>query len=82
MKVRCKIERVLRPGEIACLKATVKLTWEHPEPFFVLETNAQAEAAEIAMVPKLVYTKALFRRGKKVSISLRNFTNHPVVLGT
>lgn len=36
-------ERVLQPGEVARVKATVKLTWDQPGPFVVLETDEKLE---------------------------------------
>lgn len=35
----------------------------------------------IAIVPELVPTKDLSRTGKKMPISLRNITDHPITLG-
>lgn len=35
-------KRVLQPGEVASLNATVKLTWDQPGHFVVLETDEQA----------------------------------------
>lgn len=50
---------MLQPREVACLKGTVKLTWDQPSTFVVLETDEQAQAAGIEMVPELVLTKDL-----------------------
>lgn len=32
-------DKVLQPGEIVCMKATDKLTWDQPGPFVILETE-------------------------------------------
>lgn len=47
----------------------------------MLGTDEQAQAYRIEMFPELVPTKDLFRTGKKVPISLRNVTDHPITLG-
>lgn len=38
-------EKVLQPGEIICVKATVKLTWHQPGPLVVLEMDALLKEA-------------------------------------
>lgn len=54
-------ERMLQPGEIACIKGTVKLIWSQLGTFVVLETDVQEGTAGVELVPEIVPTKALFR---------------------
>lgn len=49
-------------------------------PFVVLETNSQLSEAVVELVPEMVPTKALSWNGGKVSVSLRNVTDHTVKL--
>lgn len=49
-------ERVLQPGERTC---TVKLSWDQPAPFVVLEADPQGEATGIEFIPEFVPTKML-----------------------
>lgn len=44
-------KRVLQAGEVTCLKATFKLTWDQPGPFVVLEKDEQVEAVGKEMIP-------------------------------
>lgn len=73
-----KIEKVLQPGEVTFLKASVKLTWKQPGPFIVLETAQQEEDREIEIIPEVVPLKALQRNHGKVSVSVHNITTLPV----
>lgn len=36
-----KSEKLVQPGEVVCLKASIKLSWRQPGPFIVLETDRQ-----------------------------------------
>ena len=73
-----KSEKILQPGEVVCLKASIKLTWRQPGPFIVLETDREKEDKELEIIPELLSTKALKRSGGKVSVSVRNTTTSPV----
>lgn len=63
------------------MKATVKLTWDQPGPFVLLEMNTQAEAIGVELVPELVSIKALSQNGWKVPISIQNITSHLITIG-
>ncbi|XP_040195295.1 uncharacterized protein LOC120928256 [Rana temporaria] len=71
-------EKVIQPGEVVCLRASVKLTWEQPGPFIVLETDRKQGNNELEIVPELLPTKLLKRKRGKVSVSVRNTTTSPV----
>lgn len=72
--------RTLWPGEVAQVKATVKLKWDQPGPFVVLETDEKARTRGLEMVPELVPTRDLYRRRKRVPIRLKNMTDQPIML--
>lgn len=42
-----KKKKVPQPGEVICIKATVKLTWNQPGLFVVLETDSQQSEAGV-----------------------------------
>lgn len=50
-------ERVLQPGEVACMKAMVKLSWDQPGPFVVLEADFQMKETGVELVPEIVATE-------------------------
>ncbi|XP_073455926.1 LOW QUALITY PROTEIN: uncharacterized protein [Aquarana catesbeiana] len=71
-------EELLQPGEVVCMRASVKLSWRRPGPFIVLETDTQEEDVGLEILPKVLSTKALKRSRGRVSVSVRNTTALPV----
>ncbi|XP_068118921.1 uncharacterized protein [Hyperolius riggenbachi] len=78
-----KEERVLQPGEVACLRAEVRLSWKQPGPYIMLEADRKkGEETGLQLVPEVVPTKDLQRTKGRVPVSLRNTTDSPVKLNS
>ncbi|CAI9613085.1 unnamed protein product, partial [Staurois parvus] len=71
-------EKVLQPGEVACLQASVKLNWKQPGPFIVVEADGQRKGSGVEIIPEVVSTKALQRSHGKIPVSVCNITALPV----
>ena len=73
-----KTEKVLQPGEVTCLRASVKLTWKQPGPFMVLESGPSEAQKGIEVIPEVIPLKALQKSHGKVLVSVRNTATTPV----
>lgn len=73
-------DRVLQPGEIACLKASVKLSWDRPGPYVMLESSQQDVPPCLEVIPEVIPLKELQRSHGRVPVSIRNVTDSPVKL--
>lgn len=69
---------VLQPGEVACLRATVKLTWEQPGPFVMLESDPREDHSGLEVIPEVISIKALKKARGRVPVSVRNPTERPI----
>lgn len=58
-------EKVLPPEEINCMKATVRLSWDQPGPYVVVEADPLEEDSGIELVLEILPTRALLRSGEE-----------------
>lgn len=70
-------EKVLQPGEVACLQASVKLNWKPTGPFTVLEADCQREDTGMEMIQEVILTKALQQSHRKIPVSVHKITASP-----
>uniref|UniRef100_A0A8C5LMT5 ribonuclease H n=1 Tax=Leptobrachium leishanense TaxID=445787 RepID=A0A8C5LMT5_9ANUR len=74
-------EKVLQAGEVASFRASVKLNGSQPGPYVVLETDFNhGSEAGVEVIPEIISTKALKRTRGRVSVSVCNVSDSPVVL--
>ena len=71
-------KRLVQPGEVVCLRASVKLSWKKTGPFIVLENTSQEEKKGLELIPEVLPTRALKRTHGKVPVSVRNTAAVPV----
>lgn len=73
-----KIEKVLQPSDVIYLWASVKLNWEQPGPYIILEGDSQRKDLGLELIPEVVSPKALRRTYGKVIVSVCNITDSSV----
>uniref|UniRef100_A0A8C5WE77 ribonuclease H n=1 Tax=Leptobrachium leishanense TaxID=445787 RepID=A0A8C5WE77_9ANUR len=74
-------EKVLQSGEVASFRASVKLNGSQPGPYVVLETDFNhGSEAGVEVIPEIISTRALKRTRGRVSVSVCNVSDSPVVL--
>uniref|UniRef100_A0A8C5QDK8 Uncharacterized protein n=1 Tax=Leptobrachium leishanense TaxID=445787 RepID=A0A8C5QDK8_9ANUR len=74
-------EKVLQSGEVASFRASVKLNGSQPGPYVVLETDFNhGSEAGVEVILEIISTKALKRTRGRVSVSVCNVSDPPVVL--
>lgn len=71
---------MLQPGERACLKATVKLSWNPPGPYVVVEADPTEKEVGLELVPEIIPFRALFWSVGRVSVSVWNVTSYAIRL--
>uniref|UniRef100_A0A8C5MY14 ribonuclease H n=1 Tax=Leptobrachium leishanense TaxID=445787 RepID=A0A8C5MY14_9ANUR len=70
----------LQSGEVASFRASVKLNGSQPGPYVVLETDFNhGSEAGVEVIPEIISIKALKRTRGKVSVSVCNVSDSPVV---
>uniref|UniRef100_A0A8C5QJQ2 Gypsy retrotransposon integrase-like protein 1 n=1 Tax=Leptobrachium leishanense TaxID=445787 RepID=A0A8C5QJQ2_9ANUR len=74
-------EKVLQAGEVASFWASVKLNGSQPGPYVVLGTDFDhGSETGVEVIPEIISRKALKRTRGRVSVSVCNVTDSPVVL--
>lgn len=71
-------KKLVQPGEVICLRASVKLSWKKPGPFIVLENTSQEEKKGLELISEVLPTRVLRRTHGKVLVSVRNVAAVPV----
>lgn len=75
-----KTERVLQPGEVMCWRASVKLNWDQPSSYIILEGDPQSDDSGLELFTEVVSMKALWRTHGKVPVSVCNISDSPIKL--
>lgn len=74
-------EKILQPGETACVRAFVRLTWTQPGPYILLETcSEESRNSGVEILPELILTKALHRSQGRITVSMCNVSDAPVTV--